>query len=52
MIVWDGLRELADVDPVQAGAVVEVLRDAAGQAPALAVVVRDELEISEFDGLL
>ncbi|KRC63433.1 hypothetical protein ASE12_00865 [Aeromicrobium sp. Root236] len=52
VIVWDGLRELADVDPVQTSAVVEVLRDATGQAPALVVVVRDELEVSEFDGLL
>jgi RNAse (barnase) inhibitor barstar len=52
LIVWDGLRELADVDPVQAGAVVEVLRDATGQASTLVVIVRDELEISEFDGLL
>ncbi|VXC02539.1 barstar family protein [Aeromicrobium sp. 9AM] len=52
LIVWDGLRELADVDPVQAGAVVEVLRDATGQASALVVIVRDELEVSEFDGLL
>lgn len=52
LIVWDGLRELADVDPVQASAVVEVLRDAAGQAPALVVIVRDDLGVSEFDGLL
>lgn len=52
LIVWDGLRELADVDPVRASAVVEVLRDASGQAPALAVIVRDDLEVSEFDGLL
>lgn len=52
VIVWDGLRELADIDPLRASAVVEVLRDASGQAPALVVVVRDELEVSEFDGLL
>lgn len=52
LIVWDGLRELADVDPVQASAVVEVLRDATGQADALAVIVRDDLDVSEFDGLL
>jgi RNAse (barnase) inhibitor barstar len=52
LIVWDGLRELADVDPVQTSAVVEVLRDATGQATALVVIVRDDLEVSEFDGLL
>ena len=52
VIVWDGLRELADIDPLRASAVVEVLRDASGQAPALVVIVRDELEVSEFDGLL
>jgi RNAse (barnase) inhibitor barstar len=51
LIVWDGLRELADVDPVQTSAVVEVLRDASGQATALVVIVRD-LDVSEFDGLL
>jgi len=52
LIVWDGLRDLADVDPVQTSAVVEVLRDATGQASTLVVVVRDELDVSEFDGLL
>ena len=52
LIVWDGLRELADVDPVQTSAVVEVFRDAAGQATALVVIVRDELDVNEFDGLL
>ncbi len=52
VIAWDGLRQLADVDPVQTSAVVEVLRDACGQAAALVVIVRDDLEVSEFDGLL
>ena len=52
LIVWDGLSELADVDPVRTSAVVEVLRDASGQAPALVVVVRDDLGVSGFDGLL
>jgi RNAse (barnase) inhibitor barstar len=52
VIIWDGLRDLADVDPVQTSAVVDVLRDACGQATALVVVVRDDLEVSEFDGLL
>jgi RNAse (barnase) inhibitor barstar len=52
VIVWDGLKELADVDPVQASAVVEVLRDAVGQAASLAVIVRDDLGVSGFDGLL
>jgi RNAse (barnase) inhibitor barstar len=52
VITWDGLRQLADVDPVQTSAVVEVLRDACGQAAALVVIVRDDLGISEFDGLL
>ena len=52
LIVWDGLRELADVDPVQTSAVVDVLRDASEQATALVVIVRDDLDVSEFDGLL
>lgn len=52
LIVWDGLRELADVDPVQTSAVVDVLRDASEQADALVVIVRDDLDVSEFDGLL
>jgi RNAse (barnase) inhibitor barstar len=51
VIVWDGLKALADVDPEQASAAVDVLRDAAGQAPALAVVVRDDLGVNELDGL-
>lgn len=52
LIVWDGLRHLADIDPVQTSAILDVLRDACGQAAVLVVVVRDQLEISEFDGLL
>lgn len=52
VLVWDGLVRLSDVDPVEASAVVEVLRDATGQARAFAVVVRDDLPVSEFDGLL
>lgn len=52
LIVWDGLRELADVDPVQTSAVVDVLRDASEQATALVLIVRDDLDVSEFDGLL
>lgn len=52
VLVWDGLRQLADVDPVQASAVLDVLRDAVGQAPSFAVIVRDDLGVSGFDGLL
>ena len=52
VIVWDGLREVADIDPVQTSAIVDVLRDAAGQAPSLSVIVRDDLGVSGFDGLL
>ena len=52
VLVWDGLRQLADVDPIQASAVLDVLRDAVGQAPAFAVIVRDDLGVSGFDGLL
>lgn len=52
VLVWDGLRQLAEVDPVHAAAVLDILRDAAGQAPAFAVVVLDDLGVSEFDGLL
>lgn len=52
VLVWDGLRQLAEVDPMHAAAVLDVLRDAAGQADAFAVIVRDDLGVSEFDGLL
>ncbi|MCW2829446.1 MAG: hypothetical protein JWP31_138 [Aeromicrobium sp.] len=52
IVVWTGLGRLADVDPVQASAVVDVLRDAAGQAAAFGVIVLDQLGVSDFDGLL
>jgi RNAse (barnase) inhibitor barstar len=52
ILVWNGLRQLADVDPINAGAVLDVLRDAAGQARSFAVVVLDDLGVSGFDGLL
>ncbi|MCW2749746.1 MAG: hypothetical protein JWR83_856 [Aeromicrobium sp.] len=52
VLVWNGLRQLAEIDPIQAGAVLDVFRDAAGQAAACAVIVLDDLGISGFDGLL
>lgn len=52
VLIWDGFRQLADVDPMQGAAVLDVLRDAASQASAFAVIVRDDLGVSEFDGLL
>ncbi|MEO6604003.1 MAG: barstar family protein [Aeromicrobium sp.] len=52
VLIWDGLRQLAEIDPMQGAAVLDVLRDAAGQAPSFAVIIRDDLEVSEFDGLL
>ena len=52
ILVWNGLRQLADVDPVNASAVLDVLRDAAGQARSFAVIVLDDLGVSGFDGLL
>lgn len=52
VLVWDGLRQLYEVDPMHAAAVLDVLRDASGQAPSFAVIVRDDLGVSEFDGLL
>jgi RNAse (barnase) inhibitor barstar len=52
ILVWRGLRQLADVDPIGASAVLDVLRDAAGQARSFAVIVLDDLGVSEFDGLL
>lgn len=52
VLVWEGLRELSDVDPMHAGAVLDVLRDASGQATSFAVIVRDDLGVSELDGLL
>jgi RNAse (barnase) inhibitor barstar len=52
ILVWSGLRQLAEIDPIHASAVLDVLRDAAGQAEAFAVIVLDDLGVSEFDGLL
>ncbi|WP_290512095.1 barstar family protein [Aeromicrobium sp.] len=52
VLVWSGLGQLADIDPELAGAVLDILRDAVGQAPAFAVIVRDDLGVSGFDGLL
>lgn len=52
ILVWNGLRQLAEVDPIHASAVLDVLRDAAGQAASFAVIVLDDLGVSEFDGLL
>jgi RNAse (barnase) inhibitor barstar len=52
ILVWSGLRQLAEVDPMHASAVLDVLRDAAGQAKAFAVIVLDDLGVSGFDGLL
>ena len=52
VLVWGGLRQLAEVDPLQASAVLDVLRDAASHAESFAVIVLDDLGVSEFDGLL
>ncbi|MEJ7633376.1 barstar family protein [Aeromicrobium sp.] len=52
VIIWDGLAHLADVDPVHASAVVDIFCDAVGQAPSLAVILRGELGVNDFDGLL
>jgi RNAse (barnase) inhibitor barstar len=52
ILVWNGLRQLAEVDPIHASAVLDVLRDAAGQATSFAVIVLDDLGVSGFDGLL
>lgn len=47
-----GLRQRSDGDPVQASAVLDVLRDAVSHALSFAVVVRDDLGVSGFDGSL
>ena len=52
ILVWNGLRQLAEVDPIHASAVLDVLRDAAGQAASFVVIVLDDLGVSGFDGLL
>lgn len=52
ILVWDGLRQLAEIDSIQASAVLDVLRDAVGHATSFAVIVRDDLGVSGFDGLL
>ncbi|MCW2801058.1 MAG: hypothetical protein JWQ70_2530 [Aeromicrobium sp.] len=52
ILVWNGVRQLTEVDPIQVSAVLDVLRDAAGQAASFAVIVLDDLGVSGFDGLL
>lgn len=52
VLVWDGLTHLADIDPMQTAAVIDVFRDAVGQAPSFAVIVTGDLGVNEFDGLL
>ncbi len=52
VLIWDGLRQLAEVDPMHGAAVLDVLRDAVGQAASFAVIVRDDLGVNELDGLL
>lgn len=52
VLVWDGSRQLAEVDPMMYSAVVDVLRDAVGQSESFAVIFRDDLGVSDFDGLL
>lgn len=52
VLIWDGLRQLTEVDPMHGAAVLDVLRDAAGQAASFTVIVRDDLGVTEFDGLL
>lgn len=51
IVIWDGLRDLIDIDPLRAHAIVEVLRDAVEQAEHLTVIVRDDLGVSGFDAL-
>lgn len=52
ILVWSGVQQLAEVDPLQASAVLDVVRDASGHAASFAVVVRDDPGVSGFDGLL
>lgn len=52
ILVWNGLRQLSEVEPTRASAVLDVFRDAAGQARSFAVIVLDDLGVSGFDGLL
>lgn len=51
IVIWDGLRDLIDIDPIRANSIVEVLRDAVEQSAHLAVIVRDDLGVSGFDAL-
>jgi hypothetical protein len=52
LIVWDGSGSFARSDPDLAIAVLAVLRDAIGQADALAVVLRGDPVVNATDGLL
>ena len=52
LIVWDGSGSFARSEPDLAVAVLAVLRDAVGQADALAVVLRGDAIVNATDGLL
>lgn len=51
IVIWDGLRDLIDLDPLRAAGLVDVLRDAVDERDQLAVIVRDDLGVSGFDAL-
>jgi hypothetical protein len=52
LIVWDGSGSFARHEPEVAQSVLGVLRDAAGVADSLAVVLRADPMVSVTDGLL
>lgn len=57
LVIWSGLRELAESDPQLAQIALELMRDASTQAASLAVVVRRPsglaaLGVSDLDVLL
>jgi RNAse (barnase) inhibitor barstar len=52
LVVWDGSGSFASAEPELAISVLAVLRDAVGQADALAVVLRGDPIVNATDGLL
>lgn len=52
VLIWDNAESLGNVDPDLGLAVMDVLRDCVGQAPSFSVILRGEIGLNGFDGLL
>lgn len=52
VLIWDNAGRLGAVDPDLGLAVMDVFRDCVGQAPSFSVILRGEIGLNGFDGLL